>query len=635
MKKFASLLLFSGCLLPALTGRALDLKQSKFTQVVNDVQVISGANKTTRAAALNDFFKMPDVLRTGANSRAELVAEDQTITRVGANTVFSFDAAKRTIDLQKGSLLFHSPKGKGGGTIQTGSATASVLGTTIVVTTTTNGGFKLLVLEGEAEIKFLDGLKQHLSAGQMTFILPGGGLSPIIVFRLDANNKGNQLIHGFDRPLPSSGKLGDAMLRQAKLISRGRAQDTGLLVGDQATATQVEAVDPNSIQHLVNRPAAPAPPPPLFQPSRVGDAYRTIDGWLVAPFDTETTPVSDALLAALALSKDVTINSSALNPHHTFAETGPFRITIPGDPDCSALLPAPASGFFGRNISINTPHIDLSPYYALLSKFDILAAQNLNIAGSLSFDGFVHSLGLTAGGRILIAPGSTLSALTFDLQLKSCGAMRFDRVQILNTVGGIGLSSLADVTLNQGSLTADPGGLPAISAAILRSVELTAGTDVNVAGTHITGSSFTAQAGRSITLNGGATIAAANITLTAGHGILLDNVTMTGDRFTATALDDISAGSAAHTLDLSGFAAVNISGHTLVFENVNFGGDPNLRSDVGQLADRPNTRQRVQPGYVNFVNDVTYNRILITSANQSTYVNPLTGSGIHISPRTP
>src|ERR1019366_9653449 len=110
MTKSASLFLFAGCLLTAFSSSAMDLKQSKFTQIVNDVQIISGADKTAKAAALNDLFKVPDILRTGPNSRAELVAADQTITRVGANTIFSFEPANRTIDLQKGSLLFHSPK---------------------------------------------------------------------------------------------------------------------------------------------------------------------------------------------------------------------------------------------------------------------------------------------------------------------------------------------------------------------------------------------------------------------------------------------------------------------------------------------------------------------------------------------
>jgi hypothetical protein len=158
---------------------------------------------------------------------------------------------------------------------------------------------------------------------------------------------------------------------------------------------------------------------------------------------------------------------------------------------------------------------------------------------------------------------------------------------------------------------------------------------VNVSGTQITGRAFTAHAGRSITLNGGATITAPNITLTAGDGILLDNVTLTGDRFHATALNTIRVGSAAHTLDLSGFADLFISGHTLAFENVNFGGDPSLHSDLGLLAANPNTHQVVQRGYVNFIAGVTYQGTLITSANQSTYINPISGSGIHISPRIP
>lgn len=126
------------------------MKQSQFTQVVNDVQIISAAEQSAKAAAVNDILAMPDILRTGVASRAELVAQDQTVTRVGASTIFSFDPTSRTIDLKQGSLLFHAPHGKGGGSIHTGAATASVLGTTVIVATTTNGGFKVLALEGQA-----------------------------------------------------------------------------------------------------------------------------------------------------------------------------------------------------------------------------------------------------------------------------------------------------------------------------------------------------------------------------------------------------------------------------------------------------------------------------------------------------
>src|SRR5882724_10662853 len=90
VKKTFILAFVCGCLLPS-GSPAMDLKQAKFTQVVNHVEVISAADKSFQSVSVNAIFKMPDVLRTGPASRAELVAADHTITRVGANTIFSYD----------------------------------------------------------------------------------------------------------------------------------------------------------------------------------------------------------------------------------------------------------------------------------------------------------------------------------------------------------------------------------------------------------------------------------------------------------------------------------------------------------------------------------------------------------------
>ena len=87
---------------------------------------------------------------------------------MGSNTIFSLESQSRTINLKQGSLLFHSPEGKGGGKI----VTASVVGTTIIVAATADGGFKILVLEGSATVTYLDGSILSLRAGQMTFVLP-------------------------------------------------------------------------------------------------------------------------------------------------------------------------------------------------------------------------------------------------------------------------------------------------------------------------------------------------------------------------------------------------------------------------------------------------------------------------------
>ena len=69
MKKLAVLPLCLGCAFAISTSYAIDLKQSKVTQVVNDVQIISAADQQQKAASVNDIFTMPDILRTGPASR--------------------------------------------------------------------------------------------------------------------------------------------------------------------------------------------------------------------------------------------------------------------------------------------------------------------------------------------------------------------------------------------------------------------------------------------------------------------------------------------------------------------------------------------------------------------------------------
>jgi cytoskeletal protein CcmA (bactofilin family) len=433
MKKFAALTLCFTCLTVIPASRAVDFKQSKVTQVVNDVQIISAADQVKKAATVNDIFAMPDILRTGAASRAELVAEDDTITRVGANTIFSFDPANRTIDLQQGSLLFHSPHGKGGGTIHTGSATASVLGSTLIVTTTPNGGFKVIALEDNAEIHLRNGLKQKLKPGEMTFILPGGSeLAPILVFRLDELIRNSLLVKGFNQPLTSLPLILNQVNKQTKLITSGRATDTGLLAGNNATPNQVEVLDANTIQSDVNA----------------------------------------ASLVKAALGADATINQPSLTdatiptpPGHVFPNSS-FMLA-----DNKYFGSRLFSGFVARNIFINTPAaklnsltVDLSPYAGNADsklEFDFVAANNLNIAGSVTFAGLPSSdsLFLIAGKQISIAPDIAVQANVADFELAAPGALELNGITLQNNAGDLGLTSGSDFTVKNGQFIHASGHL--------------------------------------------------------------------------------------------------------------------------------------------------------------------------------
>jgi hypothetical protein len=207
---------------------AEDFKKARFTEVIRDVKVTKADNSSTRDAKLNDWFEVPEVIRTGMDSRAEIEAPDKTIARIGANTVFSFESSKRTMNLLSGSVLFHSPKGVGGGTIKTAAATAAVTGTTIMVGATSNGGFKLMVMEGNSRVILPSGDNKMLKAGQMSYIMPGSkSLGPTLEFDLQRCVQGSDLVEGFNNELGSKGKIDQETNKQQTSFKKGEADPNG------------------------------------------------------------------------------------------------------------------------------------------------------------------------------------------------------------------------------------------------------------------------------------------------------------------------------------------------------------------------------------------------------------------------
>jgi hypothetical protein len=207
------------CAQPCLPGATLD--RSTFTEVVNRVSIIDSSTRKTRAAHERDVFAAPDVLRTGSDSRAEMIAEDHTVTRVGANTIFSFSPHSREIELERGAILFQSPTGKGGGAVRTHAASAAVLGTTMIVTAMPKGAMKVLLVEGTGRVTTSFGEKHTLRAGQM-IIVEAQRCSAVMDFRLRDEVMHARLIRGFRLQLPSEQKILRAERAQQQAIDRGR-----------------------------------------------------------------------------------------------------------------------------------------------------------------------------------------------------------------------------------------------------------------------------------------------------------------------------------------------------------------------------------------------------------------------------
>jgi hypothetical protein len=214
--------------------QAAPLNESTFTDLVRTVDVLQQPAKNAAPAKLNEVVKAPDLVRTGPNSRAELTAPDQTLTRIGANTVFSFAPTGREINLEQGSVLFHSPSGRGGGAIRSGGASAAVSGTTLIVATTPvtkpgeKNGFKVILLEGTGRVTLANGRFRTLKAGQMIFVLPNhSDFGPLLTINLPRLVAGSTLVHGFTRELPSMPLIEIAIQKQQASLNNGQLTDTG------------------------------------------------------------------------------------------------------------------------------------------------------------------------------------------------------------------------------------------------------------------------------------------------------------------------------------------------------------------------------------------------------------------------
>ncbi len=210
------------------------LTSAEVTKIINRVSLIEPA-KGARPAALRDVIKDDLGLQTGARSRSELLFQDNTLTRVGAETFFSFKTGTRDMTLEKGSMLLQVPKGLGGAKIHTAAVTAAITGTTIMMEYIPRLYLKVLVLEGSLRLSrngnFGDSLV--LRPGKMVIMRPDAkkipdpidvDLAQIVRTSTLVNFPGSNI-------LPSMPIIQAAINDQAKELTNGTLVPTNLVMG--------------------------------------------------------------------------------------------------------------------------------------------------------------------------------------------------------------------------------------------------------------------------------------------------------------------------------------------------------------------------------------------------------------------
>lgn len=556
-----------------------------FTEVVNDVQVVPAGAMKGAPVAVQSVFNAPDLVRTGRKSRAQLTAADGSLARVGSNAVFSFDKSSRTMNLKQGSVLFHSPTGKGGGTVVTNSATAAVTGTTIIVTATSDGGFKMFVLEGVAKVNFPDGKISSIRPGQMTFVMPapggaggakGGTAGPVLNFDLAALAKDSGLVKGFERDLPSVGKINAESRAQESKIAEGDLVRTGLFVLGAGSADEFFLATRDAVQSAVN---------------------------------ASNIAAEDAVRLQQALRAAYTYNGGPLPESFIFRT--PLRLDPYGD-----IL-----GFVAGHLVIDAPAFDMSqldglPYVDVLGA----GATTLDIAGSTDFIGLSATRGLVIGGakvdiadnahvRVLFANAPTIPA---TVEFRTYSPLVMNGV-ILDAPGAnLRLYDYSgDITMTGGSLLAG-GALTVYASGKLdllsgvqaqgESVSVFTGDDVTVVGGVVTANSgvLSVSAGGVLSVSAGAVFNATAGTVSLSAPVTMDLASVTVN----SAVMNLSAGSQINLSGVtSGALTVNITAQTLVLGGVDFaaGAAVVLRTTSGQY----NTSAGVVAGMLNFSGGVT------------------------------
>ncbi len=130
---------------------AAQLKEARVTQVIRNVELVP-AQAAPRPAAVSDEVRNGTAVRTGIESRAELTFTDQTLARLGANTIFSFNKGTRNLELGGGAMLLRVPKDAGGAQINTAAVTAAITGTTVMLEYHPDAFIKFIILEGTGRI---------------------------------------------------------------------------------------------------------------------------------------------------------------------------------------------------------------------------------------------------------------------------------------------------------------------------------------------------------------------------------------------------------------------------------------------------------------------------------------------------
>jgi hypothetical protein len=506
-------------------GTAAQIQQAHVSQVIQDVRLLE-AQGAPRPATVNATVTQQMGVRTGVESRAELTFADLTITRLGANTIFSFKRGARELDLTSGAILLEVPPDKAPVKVSTSAVTAAVTGGTALLAT--GPPTKFMVLEGIGTF-YPTGHPERavtVHSGEMMMMMANGRMTKPEKFDVKLVVETSRLIQDFP-PLENLPLILAVVNQQlaaqqmAGTTSQSLARNLVDVIGttDQnINANPVVLVStstPNPTPPITPTPPpiTPTPPPPTPTPSGTPTKFGTPS--------TITSPNPYVITSGTVITTDPSITTNGVTDYGKIYRgrsiDGPISAWAFGSTSAFDT----ASGFDGligdssgaafkfTALQLNgDPTIDTANGEINLGLIAVNSITSGGPGGVLTFEGIRGLLLATQDGPITLGPGISFSGL-HDLTIYARG-------------------SGSDLTLGSNISTTSQ-----VSLFAQRDMSLTSS---------ITTEDLYAFVGRNVSIDGQAVIHAPTITLFAGQNLNWSGQTSDETAFNSNGNVSIAAG---------------------------------------------------------------------------------------------
>ncbi|HEV2047169.1 MAG TPA: FecR domain-containing protein [Chthoniobacterales bacterium] len=478
-------LFFAFAVMSPMAGAA-ELRAARVTKIINDVKLLPG-QAAARAAAVNDELGSGTAVRTGVDSRTELTFSDLTITRLGANTIFSFSEGARTIELGGGAVLVQVPRNGAEAKIATAAVTAAITGGTALFESNKGLPTKLLMLEGTGRF-YPTGHPEEAAivhGGEMVMRTVDGRITQPAKFNAALVYKTSRLITSFST-LPNADLILAVIEQQQAEISEG-----------PSNPPPSDPIDTTS-QAIVAAPPAAAGSIKFGPPTAI------------------TVPNPYAITSGTAINTDPTITTNGITNfgkiYRGAALDGPLPTWLGSSPssfDSVDFVNSTGGGFI-------SPSADTLP----IPGFLFVALQLDGDPTVLNSNGY-PTLGLVSQGNINTSASGTV--FTF-------GGMQ--QVALISLNGSIDLSGISFANFGELFVYARGMGSNVTFAAPVSNldrVQLRAEGDIDVSSTVTLNSAaqnhrgFKALAGNNLTVSSAVTSTGGGITLQSLGGITVSS----------------------------------------------------------------------------------------------------------------